>query len=88
MNRAVWKSPVGYNEEDDSVWHWREEGPIWEGCINQAWHVELHGCSDPAQRFFATYAGGRLLLLKTDENHPDAWPWSFAAEYEYVDTPA
>jgi len=73
-------------EHDGNVPQGPKEGAIWEGAKNQAWHVELRENSDPAQRFYVTYAGdNKLLLKKTDDNAPYSFPKSFTAEYELTD---
>ena len=61
-----------------------QAGPIWDGCGNEAWHVELSGAGDPDQRLYATYADGRLLLRKVDRYYPDTFPLSFTAEYRFL----
>ena len=74
---------MGYHDLD-GTWHPTQEGPAWEGCINEAWHVELTGNTNQHVRFEVSYAGGKLLLKKTNASHPDSFPESFTAEYEYV----
>ena len=61
-----------------------QDGPIWGGCGNEAWHIELNGASDPDQRFTITYADGRLLLKKVDRYYPDVFPLSYTAEYRFL----
>ena len=75
---------LGYYDDDDYTWHPYTEGPIWEGCANEAWHAELTRISDPNIRFYVTYADGRLLLKKDDVRNPNSFPSSFTAEFEYV----
>jgi len=72
-------------EYDEDVPLGPKAGAIWEGSKNRAWHVELRGNSDPAQRFYVTYAGDKLLFKKTDDNAPYSFPKSFTAEYELTD---
>ena len=60
------------------------DGPVWDGCGNEAWHIELKGAGDPDQRFYATYEDGRLLLRKVDRYHPDTFPLSYTAEYRFL----
>ena len=71
---------IGYRDANDT-WHPVKEGPIWEGCINEAWHAELTGNGNPNVRFYVTYADGMLLLRMDDLKNPAA---SFTAEFEYV----
>ena len=73
---------IGYSDEDDDYrWHPLKEGPIWQGSVNEAWHVELTGDSTKV-RLYATYADGQLLLKRMD--NAKNFPSSFTAVYEYV----
>ena len=69
------------HQNQDGTWLPIKEGPIWDGCVNEAWHVELSGNSDPAVRFYVAYANGQLFLRKDDLKNPSE---SFTAEFEYV----
>ncbi|MCL1808856.1 MAG: hypothetical protein FWG42_03695 [Clostridiales bacterium] len=61
------------------------DGSIWDGCKNEAWYIELGDTNDPAQRFYATYADGRLLLKKDNANNPGSpFHLSFTAEYRFL----
>ena len=71
---------LGFYDANDE-WHPVEKGPIWEGCVNEAWHVALTGNTDPNIRFFVTCADDKLLLRKEDSKNPNN---SFTAEFEYV----
>ena len=74
---------IGYYD-DDNNWHPYTFGPIWAGCVNEAWHVELTGNDDPNVHYYVTYADSKLLMKKEDKNNPDSFPSSFTAEFEYV----
>ena len=78
---------MGMGYHDDDTWHPYAKGPIWKGCVNEAWHVELTGNGDPTVRFYVTYADGKLLLRKEDPNDPNSFPSSFTAEFEQVGVP-
>ena len=80
----LWLKSGGVMETESEMGIILKEGPIWEGCKNEAWHAELVGASNPSQRFYISFADGVLLLKKTDENDPGAWPFSFTAEYGYA----
>ena len=73
---------IGYY--DDYAWHPISEGPIWDGNLNQAWHVEITRSGNSNVHFYATYADGKLFFKKVDDNNPNSFPYSFTAEYEYV----
>jgi hypothetical protein len=85
---GVYKPDFSRDDIDGgNVWYLYQSGPIWEGCKNEAWHIELSDYNDPQgprPYWFITYADGRLLLKKTDEYGPNAWPSAFTAEYEYA----
>ena len=74
-----------YIETENELWYTYKDIPMWDGCANEAWHIKLSGNSDPRQHFTVTYADGRLLLKKADQQNPDKWPFSFTAEYIYVE---
>ena len=78
---------IGYRDDHDDTWQPYAQGPIWEGCMNEAWHVQLTGNSDPNVRFYATYADGKLLLKKEDARNLDTYPSSFTAEFAYEGYP-
>ena len=73
-------------EVENELWYTYKEGPIWDGCINEAWYIELNDNSDPGQCFYITYADGRLLLKKDDKHDPHNWPYSFTAEYMFMES--
>ena len=75
---------IGYHDDNDYTWHPYIMEPIWDGCVNEAWHVELTGNSNPNIRFYVTYANDKLLLKKVDLNNPSHFPSSFTAEFKYV----
>ena len=62
-----------------------KEGPIRKDCVNQAWHAELTGASDPDAKYYVTYADGKMLFMLDYVPHSDVlYPYSFSAEFEYV----
>ncbi|MCL1912603.1 MAG: hypothetical protein FWG10_01650 [Eubacteriaceae bacterium] len=64
-----------------------KEGAIWEGCENEAWHVELIGNKDENDHFYVAFADGKLLLKKTNANtiSERESPLLYTAEYVYID---
>jgi|GEM_PF-1769849 len=87
-NRFELAGDVSIGTQEHDTWQPYARGPIWAGCVNEAWHVELTGSADPNVQFFATYADGKLLLSKADSRDPNRYPASFTAEFEYVGHPA
>ena len=73
-----------YVEMECELYVVQKDGPIWEGCKNQAWHVELTGSWDPDIKYFAAVSDDKLLFRKAYKNHPDGYPLSFTAVYEYI----
>ena len=59
-------------------------GPIWDGCVNEAWHIELTDNDNPNVHYSITFAEDRLLMKKEDETDLNNFPASFIAEFEYV----
>ncbi|MCL1912459.1 MAG: hypothetical protein FWG10_00910 [Eubacteriaceae bacterium] len=81
------KPDSSIDDDGEAKWYLYQSGPIWEGCKNEAWHIELSYYDDPqdqGQLWFITYDGGRLLLNKTSGGGIDAWPSAFRAEFEYA----
>ena len=66
----------GYRETETELSIERVEGPLWEGCENQAWHVEL------GAGLHAAVAGDTLLLEKA--GGIGAFPVAFTALYEWA----
>ena len=68
-----------YTELETELFANYTEGPLWDGCVNQAWHVEL------SRSNYAAYADGKLFFIRKDNDYPDAgYPLNFTAEYEWI----
>jgi hypothetical protein len=64
----------------------RVEGAPWEGCGNDAWHVELTGSGEnDAPPLCAAFADGKLLLKKKNGRDADSFFESFTAVFERLD---
>ena len=76
---------IHYSQAEYELYIERKEGAIWEGCVNQAWHVELRGGGLSGQKYYAAFADDKLLFMQINDIYPDStFPLSFTAEYEWI----